>query len=132
MGDPKLGYEFGRLSIELAERSKDPSIMCKVLYIFAAFIKVSRDPLDECFPLWNRARQLALETGDHQYCNYAIIAEILGRTIRGSNLHEVLRLFDEHCPFVLQSKEPFTFEYRHDVPGTLRLPCRARPQHRIP
>ena len=51
MDDFKRGYEFGRFAIELAERSKDPSIICKVLWIFAAMIKPWRDPLDEIFPL---------------------------------------------------------------------------------
>jgi len=110
MGNTRLGYEFGRLAVKLAEKSNDPSILCKVLHIFAGFIKGSRDSLNESFPLWQRARQLALETGDHEYCNYAICSEMLGRLTCGSKLDELFRLFDEHCPFVLQSKEPFSFD----------------------
>ena len=33
MDDYKLGYDFGRFALELAERSKDPSIICKVLWL---------------------------------------------------------------------------------------------------
>jgi predicted ATPase/class 3 adenylate cyclase len=111
MGDIKLGYEFGRLSLDLAERSKDPSILCKVLLTFATFSKVSRDSLDESFPLWHRARQLGLETGDYTYCNFAMTSEVFGRATRGSNLNEVLRLIDEYFPFVQQSNEAFSVEY---------------------
>ena len=46
MDDFKSGYEFGRLAVELAERSKDPSILCKVLYLFV-MIRGWRKPRDE-------------------------------------------------------------------------------------
>jgi len=111
MGDHKRGYEFGRMAIELAEKGNDPSILCNVLHTFASFIKPSRDPLEECFPLWKRVQKLGLEVGDHQFCNYAIISEVLARATRGSNLQEVLRLFDQHCPVVLQSNEPFSIDF---------------------
>lgn len=111
MGDHKGGYEFGRMAIELAEKGNDPSILCNVLHTFASFIKPSRDPLEECFPLWRRVQQLGLEVGDHQFCNYAIISEVLARATRGSNLREVLRLFDQYCPLVQQSNEPFSIDF---------------------
>ena len=46
------------------------------------------------------------ETGDHYILQLPILSEILARTTRGSDLNEVLSLFDEHSPFVLQSNEP--------------------------
>ena len=53
MNDYKRGYEFGRFALELAERSKDPSIICKVLVAFAWFIKPWRDPFEESFPIFD-------------------------------------------------------------------------------
>jgi predicted ATPase/class 3 adenylate cyclase len=111
LGDAKRGYAFGRLGLDLAERSNDPSVTCNVLHIFTSFIKPSRDPLEECFPLWHRIQQLSLEVGEHSFCNYAILSELLARATRGSDLNEVLRLFEEKSSFVLQSNEPFAFDF---------------------
>ena len=108
--DYKRGYDFGRFAVELAERGGDPSILCKVLVIFAQFIKLWRDPLDESFPLISRARKLALEVGDHQYVDYAIIGGISLQFSRGCNLQDVLRECEDHKPFVQQSKDAFPTE----------------------
>jgi predicted ATPase/class 3 adenylate cyclase len=105
MDDHKRGYDFGRFALELAEKGEKPSTICKVLLFFAAFIKLWRDPIDETFPLIDRARKMALEVGDHQYVNYAICCSILGRLSRGSSLHQLLCECEEHRPFVLHSKD---------------------------
>ena len=110
MDDHKRGYDFGRFALELAEKGKDPSIISKVLVIFAAFIKFWRDQVDESFPLIERARKMALEVGDHQYVDYAIIGSISLQFSRGSHLHELLRECEEHSPFVLHSMDAFPVE----------------------
>ena len=111
MDDFKGGYEFGRMAVELAERSKDPSIVCKVLYMFAAMILSWRNPIDESFPLFERARRLALDVGEHQYANFNIISIIFALTTSGKPLRDILRECDEHWPFVLHSKDPFAIEF---------------------
>ena len=105
MDNFKRGYEFGRMAIELAERSKDPSIISKVIWIFAAMILSWRDPIDESFALFERARRLALDVGDHQYVNYVIISIIFAMITSGKSLNDVLRVCEEHGPFVLHSKD---------------------------
>ena len=105
MGDYERGYDFGRFAVDLAEKGKKSATMCKVLLLFAAFIKLSLDPIDETFPLIDRARKLALEVGDHQYVNYAICCSILGRLCRGTSLQNLLNECEEHWHFVLQSND---------------------------
>ena len=105
MDDHKRGYDFGRFALDLAETSKKPATICKVLLFFAAFIKVWLDPIDETFPLLDRARKMALEVGDHQYVNYAICCSILGRLSRGTSLQQLLSECEEHWPFVLHSND---------------------------
>lgn len=111
MDDYKGGYEFGRMAIELAERSKDPSIICKVIWIFAAMILSWRDPIDESFPLFERARRLALDVGEHQYANYIIISIIFAMITSGKPLHDILRVCEEYLPFVLHSKDQAHAEF---------------------
>ena len=116
MDDIKRGYEFGRMAVELAERSKDPSIICKVVWIFAAMILSWRDPIDESFPLFERARRLALDVGEHQYAAYTIISIIFAMITSGKSLHDILHVCEEHWPFVLHSKDYGLHRICHDVP----------------
>src|SRR5262249_23282537 len=105
MGDHKRGYDFGRFALDLAEKGKKPATICKVLLFFSAFIKLWLDPIDETFPLIDRARKMALEVGDHQYVNYAICCNILGRLCRGASLQHLLSDFEENWPFVSNSSD---------------------------
>jgi hypothetical protein len=109
MDDYKRGSDFGRLALELAERSKDPSIICKVLWLVAS-IKAWRDPFDEMFPLFDRAQRIALESGEHQYANFATLSKMYGRISRGASLNEVLRVYEQSWPFVMQSKDVLPME----------------------
>jgi predicted ATPase/class 3 adenylate cyclase len=110
LGKVQRGYEFGRLALELAERGQDRAVLCKVLIIFALFIKYWRDPLDESFPLIERARILALQSGDHQYANYAIIGQLSLDFSRGLDLAAVRAYCDRYEAFVRQSKDAFPIE----------------------
>ncbi len=105
MDDQKRGYDFGRFALGLAEKGKKPATICKVLFFYAAFIKLWLDPIDETFPLLDRVRKMALEVGDHQYVNYAICSNVLGRLSRGTNLQHLLSECEDNWPFVLNSKD---------------------------
>jgi predicted ATPase/class 3 adenylate cyclase len=106
----RVGYEFGKLAVELAELEQHSGVICKVLVIFSQFIKFWRDPIDTSLPLIERARKLALHAGDHQYVNYAIIGGISLRFSRGTRLTELLDHCDQHAAFVMQSKDAFPIE----------------------
>ena len=99
------GYDFGQFALALAERSKDPSILCPVLYGTTAMIKPWRDPIDEVFPLFDRLRTLAIEAGENQYANLAITTSMAVRISRGSSLPELLRECEGYNSFVLASKD---------------------------
>jgi len=105
MGDHKRGYDFGRFALDLAEKGKKPATICKVLFFYAAFIKLWLDSIDETFPLLDRVRKMALEVGDHQYVNYAICSNVLGRLSRGTGLQRLLSECEESWPFVLNSND---------------------------
>jgi class 3 adenylate cyclase len=112
LGKFRSGYDFGQFAVELAERGGSPAILCKVLVIFALFIKYWRDPLDESFPLIERARILALQAGDHQYANYAIIGQLSLDFSRGVNMATLLSYCERYEKFVEQSKDAFPIESR--------------------
>ena len=106
----KRQYEFAQFALELAEKSNDPSIKCKVLVSFVNFFKFWREPINDSFPLLDRARKEALLAGDLRYANYSIIGPIMGQFSRGSSLNDVLRTCEEHKSFILRSKDAFATE----------------------
>ena len=110
LGKFRRGYEFGQFAVELGERGRDPAVMCKVLVIFAEFIKYWRDPLNESFPLIERARTLALQAGDHQYANYAIIGRLSLDFSRGVDTATLKSYCEQYEGFVQQSKDAFPIE----------------------
>jgi len=109
MDDYKRGYDFGRVAVELAERSRDASVICKVLWL-VGLINVWRDPFDEMFPLYDRAQRIALESGEHQYANFATLSMMYGRFGRGTNLSEILRVYERHWPLIMHSKDVVSME----------------------
>jgi predicted ATPase/class 3 adenylate cyclase len=109
-GNFQRGYELGQFAVALAERGEDPAVICKVLTIFALFIKYWRDPLDESYPLIERARELALRAGDHQYVNYTIIGRLSLDFSHGTDLSALRSYCDFHERFVQQSKDAFPIE----------------------
>jgi predicted ATPase/class 3 adenylate cyclase len=106
----KAGYEFGKFAVELAERGQDDAVRCKVLVIFAQFIKFWCDPIDDGFALIEQARRLALRVGDHQYVNYTIIGELSLHFSRGTPIADFLALCRQHENFVMASKDAFPME----------------------
>lgn len=105
------GYKFARFALDLAEKHKDPQILCKVLVIFSEFIKFWwQDDIDDSFPLIERARKLAIEVGDHQYANYAIIGGISMHFSRGFRLEDFLQYCHNYSRFVSHSKDAFANE----------------------
>ena len=128
----RAGYEFGKFAVELAEKGGDPTVLCKVLVIFSEFIKFWIDPIDDSFPLIERARRLALQVGDHQYVNYAIIGGISLKFSRGTKLAEFLEHCDEHEAFILHSRDVFPIEsHRMWKNCALALSGATSPKHSL-
>ncbi len=109
-GNFRAGYGFGRLAVDLAESERHPAVLCKVLVIFALFIKYWRDPIADSLPMIERARTLALQAEDHQYVNYAIIGRLSLDFSRGVRLTELDAYCAEHDLYVHRSNDAFPIE----------------------
>jgi predicted ATPase/class 3 adenylate cyclase len=109
-GNLRAGYGFGRLAVDLAETASDPAVLCKVLVIFALFIKYWRDPIADSLPMIERAQRLALRAEDHQYANYAIIGRLSLDFSRGIPLPELDAYCAKYERYVCQSNDAFPIE----------------------
>jgi len=106
-GDYKGGHEFGRLAIDLAERSGNIVQRCKIVLIFAGFINFWREPIETSIELLRSSLRLALDCGDIQYANYSILQTIFLKLACGAELDDVYAEAKRHENFVRQTKDGF-------------------------
>ena len=106
-GDYKGGHEFGRLAIDLAERSGDIVQRCKIVLIFAGFINFWREPIETSIELLRSSLRLALDCGDVQYANYSILQTIFLKLACGAELGDVYAEAKRRESFVRQTKDGF-------------------------
>jgi len=103
-GDYKGGHEFGRLAIDLAERSGNIVQRCKIVLIFAGFINFWREPIETSIELLRSSLRLALDCGDIQYANYSILQTIFLKLACGAELDDVYAEAKRHENFVRQTR----------------------------
>ena len=106
-GDYKGGHEFGRLAIDLAERSGNIVQRCKIVLIFAGFINFWREPIETSIELLRSSLRLALDCGDVQYANYSILQTIFLKLACGAELGDVYAEAKRRESFVQQTKDGF-------------------------
>ena len=131
MDDYKRGYDFGRFALELAERSKDPSIICKVLMASPHRSSPGETRLTKCFRYSIARKGSRLRAAITNMPTTPPSARCMGDSAAAATLNEVLRVYEEHWPFVLHSKTCSPSKWLTMLEGIGRLPCRARPQRLI-
>ncbi|MCV6638808.1 ATP-binding sensor histidine kinase [Candidatus Albibeggiatoa sp. nov. NOAA] len=72
IGNIKMGYEFGKLALDLVEHSHTRDLKTRILVMFNAFIRHFKDPLEECLPPLIDAYHIGLETGDLEFTARAV------------------------------------------------------------
>jgi predicted ATPase/class 3 adenylate cyclase len=122
LGQYRTGHDFGRLAVELAARHDDITARCKTLVIFGGFVNFWRRPIDSSVKILSDAYSVALQAGDFQYANYAILQIIFLKFARGVRLGEVLDECKQYERFVLQTKDDFAIDnHRHWKHAVLAL-----------
>ena len=122
LGQYATGHDFGQLAVELAARHDDITARCKTLVIFGGFVNFWRRPIDTSVAILSEAYAVALQAGDFQYANYAILQIIFLRFARGVRLGEVLDECKRYESFVLQTRDEFAIDnHRHWKHAALAL-----------
>ncbi len=86
LGQVDLGYDFGRLAMDLLDQTGDTHLIGKTALLWHGFIRHSKDPMRECGPDILAAYDVALDAGDIEnavYCGtVAFFTDVLaGRSV---------------------------------------------------
>ncbi|HIE01984.1 MAG TPA: serine/threonine-protein kinase PknK, partial [Thiotrichaceae bacterium] len=73
MGNIELGYQFGKLALQMLKLFNAREIKCKVDGIFNYFIRHWKEPTQTTLQALSETTQVGLETGDIQHAGYAAI-----------------------------------------------------------
>src|SRR5262249_43004584 len=90
LGQYRTGPAFGQLAADLADLHNDISVRCKTLVIFGGFVNFWCRSIDSSVAILSEAYAVAVQAGDFQYANYAILQIIFLKFARGARLGEVL------------------------------------------
>jgi predicted ATPase/serine phosphatase RsbU (regulator of sigma subunit) len=69
-GDFDVGYQFGQLGIQMAQRAANPALQVQPLFIFGGFLAHWRKPISESLEQLRLGFRLGLDTGDSGYTCY--------------------------------------------------------------
>lgn len=67
LGDPALGYQYGRMALDLVEKLEARDMRCRVYYLYASAVHHWHNPAQEAAQYLLHAYQAGLETGDLEY-----------------------------------------------------------------
>ncbi|MDH3842647.1 MAG: AAA family ATPase [Myxococcales bacterium] len=109
-GKPQHGYRFAQLAMKLADRGGDIILRSKIWMISGAFIAFWSQPVTTALNILSASLSQALEAGDIQYANYAVLGTVSLMFSSGAPLSEVLSLNERYEPLVRRTNDTFSME----------------------
>ena len=89
-GDMDTAYRFGRLGVDLCERSADPTIEGAVQFLFAIQTSHWRRPIRESTERLARGLRASLTGGDYMFACYSGVMAVANRFYQGDRLEDIL------------------------------------------
>ncbi|HLO88097.1 MAG TPA: AAA family ATPase [Nostocaceae cyanobacterium] len=71
LGDIEKGYQFGRIGLEVLEKTNANSLRSNVAYIFNAFIRHFKEPIKSTIQPLAESIHVSLENGEIEFASYA-------------------------------------------------------------
>lgn len=91
LNDFDAGYRFGSMAVDLAKRTANPTIICRVNHCFAAFISPWNRSVDESISYFETGLEAAKAAGDWVYQGYSMGIMTGYKFIKGNNLEQVFQ-----------------------------------------
>ena len=108
----ELGYRFGQLALQLADRPSDKPYAAKTILIHNCTIAHWKEALRERIPSFQKGYQLALETGDHEFAAASAFQLINFAFWCGENLDKIEETVELYQPAIEQFQQPgISFSY---------------------
>ncbi len=71
-GDIESGYQFGRLALDLLERSGEKGLKARVIFLFNDLVRPWKEHVRKTIQPFLESYQLGLETGDLEFAAYSV------------------------------------------------------------
>jgi predicted ATPase/signal transduction histidine kinase/CheY-like chemotaxis protein/tRNA A-37 threonylcarbamoyl transferase component Bud32 len=104
------GYEFGLLSIKLAQKYNNPAQECKILHVFSTLIHHWFKPLRTSKVISNQAYQLGLQSGEMQYAGYSRYSVAVDLFCSGEMLFDIAPELNKLVEFCTKTKSLFALD----------------------
>jgi predicted ATPase/serine phosphatase RsbU (regulator of sigma subunit) len=106
LGDYKAGHAWGRLGVEIAERSANPSFRCVANFLMGCFIDYWGRPLRDGIPILEQAFQDGLDSGNLIYCAYCLSGIAIAAVADG----QPLSVLAERVPVALAFSQKIQYD----------------------
>lgn len=110
-GNIYLGYQLGKLALDLVEKFPARDIKCKVTYVFYALIKPWQDLLSDAMIGLENTTKIGLETGDIEYTCYAAMQYSCYALFTGESLDLVIDKHEKSIHLIEGFKQEFQLGY---------------------
>ncbi|CAB3802947.1 hypothetical protein [Pararobbsia alpina] len=105
-GEYRVGFDFGRLGLDLVERYGLDRFRARVYLVFAVHVAQWTQPLEMSLAFLRRAFNAALEAGDLSYAAYSCIDVITNHFATGDSLGDVEREAEHGLEFARSLRFP--------------------------
>ncbi|MEK7991922.1 MAG: ATP-binding sensor histidine kinase [Thiotrichaceae bacterium] len=105
IGNMKMGYEFGKLALDLVEHSHAREIKTRILVIFNAFIRHFKDPIEDSLQPLLDAYHIGLETGDLEFTARSINLYTYYSYFSGKELSQVEETMNTYTGAIQRLKQ---------------------------
>lgn len=110
-GQYRTGYDFGELSIKLAEKLNAPGDRCRSCFILADFMLVWVRHIREARPINDAGYQAGLEAGEFLFAGYILFYKLQHMFYDGSPLARVLAELPDYLQFAQQAKNQLAIDF---------------------
>ena len=117
MGNCDLGYQAGKVAIDLCERYDNLAIRCQVYCIFYNLVNHWKQPISQKLEQYQKAYEYGMQSGEFCYASYALEFLILHPFVSGSKnlgeLHEDAIKYDK----IIKKISPASLVYSDPLIG---------------
>lgn len=88
----ELGYQFGKVGVDMLKNINSNRYRCRTLSIFTIFIQHIKEPILNGIPGLKESVHIGLETGDLPYAGYSMYAQVRDQFLACDSLSKVMNI----------------------------------------
>lgn len=115
LGNVKKSFDFGKMSLDLADKLNADSIRSKTMVTFYGFLSLWKQSMrDSIIPL-RESYEYGRKTGDYQYAAFSLLFHNTYRVFCGENLIELLPDMTEDCQTIRNMNQDLVYDITENL-----------------